>query len=151
MGEIDFPAGEYVYLGSARGPGGLRARLGRHILNKTKKSPHWHIDHLRQVTTVLSCIYLATIPGSPHPWSPTKPVPTECLWSQALVELVEVDVPALGFGASDCNAGCPAHLVKLSGSQANSFPRLIETKWRKALAQACGTPVSALTPLTLEY
>ncbi|HEX9029228.1 MAG TPA: DUF123 domain-containing protein, partial [Anaerolineales bacterium] len=31
LGRLSFPAGEYLYLGSAGGPGGLRARLGRHI------------------------------------------------------------------------------------------------------------------------
>ncbi|HIQ09546.1 MAG TPA: DUF123 domain-containing protein, partial [Anaerolineaceae bacterium] len=31
LGVWDFPEGVYVYLGSARGPGGIRARLGRHL------------------------------------------------------------------------------------------------------------------------
>jgi hypothetical protein len=30
LGAFDFPAGAYVYLGSANGPGGLRARLAHH-------------------------------------------------------------------------------------------------------------------------
>ena len=36
--------GIYVYIGSARGPGGLRARIRRHLA-KTKKLK-WHIDYI---------------------------------------------------------------------------------------------------------
>ena len=31
LGEAVFPAGSYIYCGSALGPGGLRSRLGRHL------------------------------------------------------------------------------------------------------------------------
>ncbi|BEP16744.1 GIY-YIG nuclease family protein [Pyrofollis japonicus] len=37
--------GLYVYIGSACGPGGLGARLRRHLCGKRKKM-HWHIDRL---------------------------------------------------------------------------------------------------------
>jgi Uri superfamily endonuclease len=37
--------GLYVYVGSACGPGGLEARLRRHLCGKRKKM-HWHIDRL---------------------------------------------------------------------------------------------------------
>ena len=37
--EFDFPAGHYVYVGSALGPGGLGARIGRHLRPCTKA--HW--------------------------------------------------------------------------------------------------------------
>ena len=33
LGDFTFPEGDYVYVGSARGPGGLRARVRRHILS----------------------------------------------------------------------------------------------------------------------
>ena len=36
--------GRYLYLGSARGPGGIGARLKRHF--RQDKALHWHIDHL---------------------------------------------------------------------------------------------------------
>ncbi len=39
--------GNYVYCGSARGPGGLAARVGRHL--RQDKRPHWHVDHLTAV------------------------------------------------------------------------------------------------------
>ena len=49
--------GIYVYTGSARNPGGLGARISRH-LSKQKKI-HWHIDHLTQSLhcTILGVVY----------------------------------------------------------------------------------------------
>jgi len=41
-GGFHFPAGFYIYIGSALGPGGLSARIGRHLL--AEKRLHWHID-----------------------------------------------------------------------------------------------------------
>ena len=37
-------AGDYLYIGSARGAGGIAARLSRHF--KAEKKAHWHIDQL---------------------------------------------------------------------------------------------------------
>jgi len=47
LGAIHFPAGWYIYIGSALGSGGLH-RLGRHILlNQMKnKRPKWHVDYI---------------------------------------------------------------------------------------------------------
>jgi Uri superfamily endonuclease len=47
LGAIFFPAGWYIYVGSALGSGGLH-RLGRHIsLNQKKnKLPKWHVDYI---------------------------------------------------------------------------------------------------------
>ena len=45
LGNSDLLApGWYVYAGSARGPGGLAARLKRHF--RKQKSLQWHVDHL---------------------------------------------------------------------------------------------------------
>ncbi|MEE8332606.1 MAG: DUF123 domain-containing protein, partial [Alphaproteobacteria bacterium] len=44
LGRVDLPPGAYLYLGSARGPGGLRARLARHA--RRGKRLHWHVDRL---------------------------------------------------------------------------------------------------------
>lgn len=38
-------AGTYVYVGSACGPGGLAARLSRHLCGRRRRL-HWHIDKL---------------------------------------------------------------------------------------------------------
>jgi len=41
---IDFDKGIYVYIGSARGPGGLKKRIARHV--SKQKRIRWHIDYL---------------------------------------------------------------------------------------------------------
>lgn len=49
LGQGTFPPGLYLYVGSAWGPGGLAARVGRHIRGDGK--PRWHIDALRRRAT----------------------------------------------------------------------------------------------------
>ena len=44
LGRIQLLPGCYLYIGSAFGPGGLRARIGHHSRRTTR--PHWHIDYL---------------------------------------------------------------------------------------------------------
>ncbi len=45
LGSLALRPGWYVYVGSAFGPGGVRARLAHH--RKRAARPHWHVDHLR--------------------------------------------------------------------------------------------------------
>ncbi len=99
LGEYPFPAGDYLYFGSAMGPGGLRARLSRHLRGDGRK--HWHIDWLRAVTVVRGYFCLETNSRC------------ECLWSQALINHPGAGVPVPGFGASDCSneKPCAAHLI----------------------------------------
>lgn len=99
LGVFDFPSGLYLYLGSALGPGGLRARLCHHA--RRAERPTWHFDHLRP------CLTLA---GG---WFALTTRRLECDWSHALNEVQGAAVPAPGFGASDCRRGCPAHLIHL--------------------------------------
>ena len=101
LGEFRFPAGEYVYVGSAFGPGGLRARLGRHLRGDGR--PHWHIDTLRAAATVCGFKFAVT------------DRPLECVWSQALATLPQAGIPVPGFGSSDCRLGCRAHLIAFPG------------------------------------
>lgn len=105
LGIFSFLAGDYIYLGSACGPGGLRSRLGRHL--RCGNRLHWHIDYLRQCADVVGYAYVRHDKDNLLPHHP----PLECLWSQALCQLPEVSVPVSGFGASDCNHGCPSHLL----------------------------------------
>ena len=100
FGLCDFPEGEYVYIGSAQGPGGLRARLSRHLTSKVIH-PHWHIDAVRACMNLVSFQYLIG-------------AAVECNWVQALVSLPGASVPVPGLGASDCRCGCPAHLIRFS-------------------------------------
>jgi len=105
LGRFSFPIGDYVYMGSAHGSGGLRARLMRHLHGGNKL--HWHIDRLRAMTQVRGFaykIYETNLSGN-----------KECYWSKKLGALPEASVPAPGFGASDCRSGCQSHLVLFPG------------------------------------
>jgi Uri superfamily endonuclease len=97
LGTFRFPAGHYTYAGSALGPGGLSARLGRHA--RVEKRLHWHVDYLIQ-HAVLECA-----------WQIAHPERLECAWASAMRGLPGAQMPVPGFGASDCH--CPAHLVLL--------------------------------------
>ena len=46
-GVLQIHPGYYVYVGSAFGPGGVRARVERHF--RKSKRQHWHIDYLHAV------------------------------------------------------------------------------------------------------
>ena len=94
LGRPSLPPGRYLYAGSAWGPGGIRARVGRHL--RRNKARRWHIDHLRARAPVRA---FAALPGA-H----------ECDLVEALRALAEVSVPVPGFGSSDCRR-CPAHLL----------------------------------------
>lgn len=109
LGLFSFPAGDYLYLGSAHGPGGIRARLGRHLARCSK--PHWHIDYFRAVSEVRGYLTLVETVSPAHTGSPVQTLPMECLWTQALLHLPGACVPVPGFGAGDCHSACPAHLV----------------------------------------
>lgn len=94
LGRIHLPAGYYVYTGSALGPGGLRARLGRHIAGPARL--HWHVDYLRARSR---CVEIWLAAGAER---------REHLWAAALAEVADGLVPK--FGASDCR--CPSHLFR---------------------------------------
>ena len=93
--------GTYVYAGSAFGPGGIRARVLRHL--RAGKRPHWHVDRLSAAAV---CIGVEGFPGQ-----------SECrVVAKLLSEGAEIAVP--GFGSSDCRT-CRAHLVRLAGPGQN--------------------------------
>ena len=100
LGEFTFPPGDYVYVGSALGPGGLQARLNRHLRGDGR--PHWHIDWLRAVSEVMGCCYQI------------DQLRLECRWSQVLAADPGACIPVPRFGASDCRSKsgkCAAHLI----------------------------------------
>ncbi len=105
LGTFDLTRGYYLYVGSAQGAGGLRARLGRHLQGGGQ--PHWHVDYLRKIARVSTFGYLVSRS------SPTGSMPLECQWSQLLTSLPGAAIPIPKFGASDCRSGCRAHLVNL--------------------------------------
>jgi Uri superfamily endonuclease len=113
LGTWTFPAGRYLYVGSAWGPGGLKARLGRHLRGGVTR--RWHIDYLRYHARPTT-LWLA--PGA-H---------VECAWAQALTDLPGARIIAPRFGASDCR--CAAHLFYLETRELTSrflpgYPQLV--------------------------
>jgi Uri superfamily endonuclease len=97
LGEMRVRPGVYVYVGSAFGPGGVRARVRRHA--RADGARHWHVDYLRSGTTLEAV------------WYTHDPTRRECAWAAALRDMPDAEMPLGGFGASDCD--CPAHLVAL--------------------------------------
>lgn len=95
LGELNVQPGYYLYVGSAFGPGGLAARVGRHL--RKEKKLRWHIDYLRIACEVAEV------------WWTCDPVRRECEWASKLRELPGAVIPMPGFGSSDCE--CVAHLV----------------------------------------
>jgi Uri superfamily endonuclease len=112
LGEFDFPAGDYIYLGSARGPGGLRARLGRHL--RGDGWPHWHIDSLRAVARPQAV------------WFAVDDRVIECDWVQVLGALSGAVALARGFGARDCRRRCPTHLIYFQRAEPALITRVLE-------------------------
>ncbi len=88
---ISLSGGRYLYCGSAKGPGGLKARLSRHF--RRGKSAHWHIDQLTERGSIVGC------------W--VFPDGDECELVQAFSQL---PIPILRFGSTDC-ASCSSHLL----------------------------------------
>jgi Uri superfamily endonuclease len=95
LGFCDFPAGWYVYVGSAFGPGGLSARCDHH--QRPLIRSRWHIDYLRPVASLQDI------------WFTTDAAPREHLWVQILRGLRHAGAPIPGFGSRDCR--CPSHLI----------------------------------------
>jgi Uri superfamily endonuclease len=131
LGEFEFLAGRYIYLGSAQSPGGLRARLSRHLHPTSyPRKLHWHIDYLRRICTPVALCYLT------HALRDFLPVPLECLWSKYIYRLSGSQVPAPGFGSSDCKSGCKSHLYYFTLPVCD--PILSEAELRQGLAKtAC--------------
>jgi Uri superfamily endonuclease len=94
IGTHRFPAGVYVYIGSALS--GIEHRVSRHVRKMKKR--RWHIDYLLEQATVLAVIAI-----------PSQIKDTECAVAQALMASEGADIAVKGFGSSDC--GCPAHLL----------------------------------------
>ena len=91
-GDCYFPAGHYLYTGSARR--NLIARVRRHL--SSTKTLRWHIDYLLNTPGVsITAVNLFEQP--------------ECTLNQT----VEGEIIMPGFGASDCRVHCGSHLKYL--------------------------------------
>ncbi len=92
LGRQGFPAGYYLYVGSALA--GLRNRLGRHL--RPEKRIRWHIDYLLAAASlerILCCVANERL---------------ECRWAEKLLDCGRWTAAAARFGASDCR--CYTHL-----------------------------------------
>lgn len=91
LGSFPFPAGYFVYTGSAMG--GLEARISRHL--RRRKKMWWHIDYLLQRGSVVRVIRYA---GQTD----------ECGLNRKVGRLPDAEIVIRRFGCSDCR--CPTHL-----------------------------------------
>jgi Uri superfamily endonuclease len=87
-------SGRYLYAGSAYGPGGIRARVGRHM--KQDKKIHWHVDQLTACAASLKAVGVAD--GN------------ECALINDLQSTYGMTAPLPGFGSTDCTK-CVSHLI----------------------------------------
>lgn len=89
FGLCNFPAGEYIYTGSARQH--IDARIARHL--RTEKALRWHIDYLLNAAEA-SVIKVEQF---------AEP---ECEVNQRSKGVLLIN----RFGATDCVHGCGSHL-----------------------------------------
>jgi Uri superfamily endonuclease len=94
LGTLFVKPGFFVYVGSAFGPGGLKARIKHHINHSSR--PHWHLDYLSPALKLCEIWYTYDQMRREHQWA--------TIHSQAK----KASVPLPGFGSSDCR--CLSHL-----------------------------------------
>jgi Uri superfamily endonuclease len=101
IGTLNIEPGYYVYVGSALGPGGVRARISRHA--RKAKTFRWHIDYLRATAQLIEV------------WCTYHVGRRECQWSQAVADIPWSTIPLAGFGSSDCQ--CVSHLHQFAAKR----------------------------------
>ena len=89
LGTFAFPAGYYCYIGSAFGPGGVRARTDRHRRPEIARKK-WNIDHMKPPLRAAEV------------WWTHDARKWECTWSNVLATMPGFGCPAPGFGSHDC-------------------------------------------------
>jgi Uri superfamily endonuclease len=92
---MDTEPGYYIYVGSAFGPGGVRARVSRHF--QKEKVKRWHIDFLREFVTFREV------------WYSHAPEHLEHVWARIFKDMAGYS-SVEGFGCSDCK--CWSHLFR---------------------------------------
>ena len=124
LGTFDFPAGRYLYLGSALN--GLEGRVRRHL--RRDKKLHWHVD------------YLTTAADVSEVWWAISEERLECRWAEAALARGG-QVVAPGFGSSDCR--CPTHLVYVGAGEKLGLVRegltVSELPGAPGIYRACST------------
>ncbi len=97
LGTFEFPAGHYLYTGSAMN--GIESRVARH--RRRRKKLRWHIDYLLRAAELTEVFAVPT----------TRRI--ECTQNRWALSLPGAAIVAHGFGSSDC--ACPSHLVYFPG------------------------------------
>ncbi len=92
-GEMTFSPGHYIYVGSARGPGGVRARVSRHC--RKSKPKRWHIDYISKIMHPVCAWFRYDSKHLEHRWA-------------RIVSQMPGTSPIERFGSSDCK--CLTHL-----------------------------------------
>lgn len=95
---VHLQPGWLLYSGSAKGKGGLRARLRHHF--RKEKNPHWHIDQL-----TIRAAEIASLPISGG---------DECELIGRLLRCPVFAVAINNFGNTDCRT-CETHLLRFRG------------------------------------
>lgn len=126
LGQYDLAPGCYLYIGSAFGPGGLRARLAHHQ-RREKPRPHWHFDYLRPFLDIQEVWAISA--GARH---------MEQEWCASLLATGLWSVPIPGFGASD--SACPAHLLYRPGKPARPYVAMMDERMVRDKETATGAP-----------
>jgi sugar fermentation stimulation protein A len=96
LGIIKFKAGYYIYTGSAMK--NLSQRIARH--KRKNKNKHWHIDYFLDDDNV-KILDIKEFPSTKR---------EECRLNLDLLNQKNAEIPAKGFGSSDCRH-CPSHLI----------------------------------------
>ena len=114
LGRFAFTPGFYVYVGSACGPGGLKARIAHH--ETIAQRPHWHMDYLRPALQLKEVWYSYGAKRHEHQWA------------NALGGLKGAGIPIVGFGSSDCS--CKSHLLSFTAKPSiGLFRNQVHAKW----------------------
>ena len=118
LGRVSFPAGFYVYVGSAlgKGPTGLMGRIIRHLSDKKKN--FWHIDYFlsSSASRVVGVVFAETSENKEH---------------DVVRELKsDAEIVCKRFGASDCRRECESHLLYL-GRGSPGILKLVEDAYKR--------------------
>ncbi len=132
LGKIFLKPGHYLYFGNARGPGGIGARIKRHL--SANKKIHWHIDRITLAGRVVEFLI--------------APDASECSLRKKAMALSKLTVAGRGFGSSDCRL-CPAHFLTVPNNSRLLLTKLSKTVDGEVYSVPSLLPMTAAQPSTV--